>query len=226
MKKPLIPHLFRTKRFYPVFLAHLTGALNDNMFRVTLIAVLSLRLTSFQTDTIAEFLAAVVACPLLICSFLAGQFADKYNRDVLVRKIKLAELIVICAAILTAFLNIHSLLIVCLFLLGCASAFFMPVKYALLPQHLNTRDLIAANAYFEIASGLSMALATWLALTLPVSVSFVLLLLCAAGGYSISKYVPESAGGRPDLQIDKNFFSENRASLRMVKKHPVLFRSI
>ena len=226
MKKPIIPHMFRTKRFYPVFLAHTMGALNDNLFRVVLASIITLHLTSEQTDTVAAVLAAIIAFPLLLCSFLAGQYADKFNRDRLARNIKLAELIVVAVSIPAALFDSQLLLLVCLFFLGCASAFFMPVKYALLTQHLNIRELIAGNAYIQISTALSMALATLLALNLPVSVSFVFLLVLATAGYLFSKKIPSSPAGRPDMQITKNFLEESRDSLRLIIKHPIIFRSI
>lgn len=42
-------------------------------------------------------------------------------------------------------------LIAILFLMGARSAFFGPVKYAILPQHLERAELIGGNALVEAA---------------------------------------------------------------------------
>ena len=43
----------------------------------------------------------------------------------------------------------YSLLLFVLFLMGCQSALFGPVKYAYLPQKLHTDELVGGNALVE-----------------------------------------------------------------------------
>jgi len=62
------------------------------------------------------------------------------------RKVKFAEIFIMLAgsyALIT--LNLDFMLII-LFLLGTQSAFFGPLKYSLIPQHLSNEELLAGNA--------------------------------------------------------------------------------
>ncbi len=44
--------------------------------------------------------------------------------------------------------------------MGVHSTFFGPVKYAILPQHLDGKDLLAGNAYVEAATFLAILVGT------------------------------------------------------------------
>jgi len=63
-------------------------------------------------------------------------------------------------AALGFYLQSVSLLMVDLFLMGTQSAFFGPVKYSILPDHLDEDELIGGNAIVEAGTFLSILLGT------------------------------------------------------------------
>ena len=64
----------------------------------------------------------------------------------LMRHIKLAEIGVMLIAAIGFFLASPIFLILILFLMGVQSTFFGPVKYGILPQHLEEHELVGGNA--------------------------------------------------------------------------------
>ncbi|MCQ8115656.1 MFS transporter, partial [Vibrio parahaemolyticus] len=81
--------------------------------------------------------------PFFICSGIAGQLADKHYKAVLAQRLKLLEIPVAIIAAAGFLLPSVPLLFAALILFGTLSAFFGPVKFALLPVHLETRELAA-----------------------------------------------------------------------------------
>jgi MFS family permease len=66
---------------------------------------------------------------------------------------------------------VHSLaiLFVALFLLGLHSTLFGPVKYAILPQHLKSEELVGGNALIEAGTFVAILLGTLLAACSPAA---------------------------------------------------------
>ena len=69
--------------------------------------------------------------------------ADKYEKSKLIRIFKLAELIIMFAAVVGFYLQSTFILMSILFLLGMQAAFFGPLKYAILPEQLKQDELIS-----------------------------------------------------------------------------------
>lgn len=54
----------------------------------------------------------------------------------------------------------YGVLLLLLFLMGTQSAFFGPVKYALLPQKLNAKELVPGNALVEAGTFIAILIGT------------------------------------------------------------------
>lgn len=155
--------LFTKKRYGPFFGTMFLGAFNDNLFRSALLVLLSFYTADVlgENPMISKGQASLLSVilfmtPYFLFSAIAGQLADKFDKTVLVRCTKLFELFVMsCAALAFYTLDIYLLLFL-LFLMGTQSAFFSPMKYAILPQHLRPRELVGGNGMLELGTFLAI----------------------------------------------------------------------
>ena len=209
--------LLGQRRFAPFFLTQFLGALNDNIFRnglVILVTFQGVLVAGMNHSELANVAGALFILPFFLFSATAGQLADKYEKSMLMRRIKLLEItLMIIAAIAFASGSYVALLLV-LFLMGCQSTLFGPVKYAYLPQQLASDELIGGNAlveagtYIAIILGLIVGGAT---VALNPDSQVLLggsLVAVAVIGYLASRRVPTTTAVDPGLSIKWNAWSE------------------
>lgn len=234
MSEPSQFNLLRSTRFLPFFISQLLGAFNDNLFKQALILAILFKL-SFHADRdlLINLSAMLFILPFFLFSALGGQFGEKYAKDLLIRRIKLAEIGIMLLGGLGLWLGHLPLLLIVLFAMGTQSALFGPVKYSILPQALAEDELVGGNALVEmgtflailggtLCAGLVMAQSAWAALTSTAVV------LVALAGYLAARRIPAASAGVPDLQLDWNIFRQSWAILRLGLKAqvPAVSRSI
>ena len=78
-----------------------------------------------------------------------GEVADKYNKTQAIRTIVFTQIITALLICLGIYLKSSFILYFILIILGAQNAFFMPLKYGLLPQVLQKNQLISANGILE-----------------------------------------------------------------------------
>ncbi len=96
-------------------------------------------------------------------SALGGQLADRYDKALVARWLKFAEIGAVARARSLGFMPRHiasPLLFVALFLFGVIAALFGPIKYGILPDHLARSELPAGNALVEGATFIAILLGT------------------------------------------------------------------
>ena len=156
-------HLFRSRRFLPLFVTVVLGAANDNVFKNAMV-ILVLYVIAGQApvgDTVLVTLAmGVFILPFFLFSATAGQLADKFEKARLVRWIKLAEIVIMALGTLGLALGNTYFLMAVLFLMGAQSTFFGPLKYSMLPAVLREDELIGGNAFVEAGTFLAILLGT------------------------------------------------------------------
>ena len=86
--------------------------------------------------------------------------ADKYDKAVLIRRIKLIEIFLMMLAAIGFYLENIPFLLFVLFLMGTQSSFFGPLKYGILPELLKKDELIGGNALIETGTFLAILLGT------------------------------------------------------------------
>lgn len=209
--------LLGQRRFGPFFATQFLGALNDNIFRnglVILVTFQGVRVAGMNHSQLANVAGALFILPFFLFSATAGQLADKYEKSMLMRRIKLLEIALMLIAALAFVAESYSVLLLVLFLMGCQSTLFGPVKYAYLPQQLATEELVGGNALVEsgtyvaimlglIVGGLAVAIDPENQATLAVC-----LIIVALSGYFASRQVPATSAVDPDLEINWNAWTE------------------
>lgn len=225
--------LFVSRRFLPLFIAQFFGAFNDNLLKNALIILITYYLVTdgANPQLLVTLAAGLFIVPFLLFSALAGQIADKYDRAKLAVLIKLFEILIMLLAAI-GFINHNSwFLIAVLFASGLHSTFFGPIKYALLPQHLKSNELLLGNAYVEAGTFLAILLGTicggLLILTTYGTYAVAAgLIIFAMIGYVASRYIPPSPGPDPNLQVNYNLITETATVIKHSKTNNTVFYSI
>ena len=227
--------LFRQRRFMPFFMTQGLGAFNDNIFKNALAATLVFegsRLAGMNTDQVVNLSAMLFILPFFLFSALFGQFADKFEKSVQIRRIKLFEVVIMLLATLGFWLNSVPVLLFVLFLLGLQSTIFGPIKYGILPQILRQEELVGGNALIEMGTFVAILAGTIAGPQLagievgwPYWVS-VACLAVAVAGYLFSRRVPAAAPVAPELRINWNIFSETVRNLKFLNENRVVLNSV
>lgn len=218
-------NLLKSKRFFPLLLTQFLGALNDNLFKNSLLTMVTIKLTS-QADILSNVIAGLFILPFFLFSATAGEIADKYNRAKIAQVLKITELLLMSAVAVIFYFENITLLIILLALMGTQSAFFGPIKYALLPQLLNRDELISANAYVEASTYAAILLGLILGTLLPVNIAITVLIILALCGVVTARKIPDAPAPRPNSVISKNIFKALADTFRIIYKNPVVFKSI
>jgi 1-acyl-sn-glycerol-3-phosphate acyltransferase len=226
--------LLASRRFAPFFWTQFLGAYNDNVFKNTLVLFIAYKMGSrmaAKSDILINLAAGLFILPFFFLSATAGQIADKYEKSMLMRYIKVAEIIIaVMAAFAFYYKNVTGLMFL-LFLLGCQAAFFGPVKYSIIPQHLTNKEIVGGNAMVEGGTFLAILIGT-------ISGGFItqmdngkiwaglILTAVAVTGWLTSRMIPYAAPDSPGLKLDINPVTQTWKTLKISMEKQSVFLSI
>jgi len=189
----------------PFFMTQGLGAFNDNIFKNALAATIVFegsRIAGLNTDQLVNFSAMVFILPFFLFSALFGQFADKYEKSLQIRRVKLL------------------------------STIFGPIKYGILPQILAKEELVGGNALIEmgtfvaiLAGTIAGPLLAGIDVSWPYWVS-VSCLAVAAAGYLFSRRIPVAEAAAPDLKISWNIFAETVRNMKFINENQTVLNSV
>ena len=229
-------HLFAQRRFLPFFITQFLGALNDNLFKNALLVIVvsgAVAGSDSNTNFITNLAAGLFILPYFLFSTTAGQLADRYDKALLIRRIKIAEIILMVAGCYALWRADINLMLGILFALGVQSAFFGPIKYAIIPQHLSADELLAGNAQVGMGTFVSILVGTliggWL-VTADQGPMYVGLLatLFAVIGWLSSRHIPNAPATSAAQQgtLTLNPLAVARGNLKLARKNPTVFYCI
>lgn len=212
-----------TKRFLPYFITQCLGALNDNIYKNVLLLLVAYSQVSdlpVSSGLFVNLAAGVFILPFFLFSAHAGVVADNMDKALLIRRLKLLELIIMSCAAVAILTQSYMVMLLLLFLTGSQSAYFGPVKYSLLPQSLAEDELVRGNAWVEMGTFLSILLGTLTAGLLVANEQGLLLAAItvatlAAAGYLSSRAIPDLP---PQGKIEKIRFRPLSGTWRSIKK--------
>ena len=206
--------LLTSRRFVPVFICQFFSALSDNFIKNALVILILFKLGTVQGGALVTLAGAALIMPMFILSALGGELADKYDKARVARWLKVAEIPIAAIAGLGFMLDSIPLLFTSIVLFGCGAALFGPIKYGILPDHLERQELPAANALVEGATFLAILLGTILGglamvetATGPLIPSWMIALIVvafAAIGWVSARAIQQTGPAAPDLTISKN----------------------
>lgn len=227
--------LLNERRFSPFFWTQFSGALNDNLFKTALITILTydaLSWTTLDPALLTNLIPALFILPFLLLSASAGQIADKYPKEVLARWVKVFEIVVMLVTAAGWLTHTLSLLLVGVAAMGIHSTVFGPIKYAYLPQHLKTNELIAGNGLVEMGTFVGILLGQISGAVLVVHAPWGLHLVAAAtflvavAGWAASRGIPLSPAPAAELKINWNPISETIRNIAHARQNRTVFLSM
>jgi 1-acyl-sn-glycerol-3-phosphate acyltransferase len=227
--------LLRERRFAPFFWTQFLGAGNDNVYKnalVIFVAFQAATLTALSSNDLVNIAAAVFIAPFVLFSATAGQIADKFEKSRLIRFIKLFEIAIMVVGAVGFYRHDLILLFLGLGLMGVHSTIFGPVKYAILPQHLRTDELIGGNGLVEMGTFVAILLGEivgGLAIAVkpqgPILAGAITIAI-AVTGYVVSRAIPITPAVAPELKINWNPFTETGRNLRFAYGNRVVWLSM
>lgn len=180
-------------------IAQFLGALNDNIYKLTLIFFLIALEGPKNANYILSAAGAIFVIPFLLFSSLAGILADRYSKNRLIIFIKTSEIVIILLGVVSFALRLKWGSYCILFLLSTHSAMFGPSKYGIIPELVPKHHVPKANGLITSFTYLAIILGTFLAsfLTEMTKKNFVLVgsfcFIFAAVGFLASfgiRYTP------------------------------------
>jgi len=230
-------HLLKQRRFLPLFVTQLLNAFNDNLYKnaMVLFVVYSVY-NSAEDETIFSGVAsALFILPFMILSALAGQLADMRDKAKIIRCVKAAEIgIMFVGAIgLTlAWLGMMTealaipLMLLALFAMGVHSTFFGPIKYSILPQHLEKCEVLPGTGLVEAGTYLAIMAGTILAGFISVQVAAVLVIVIAIVGFFTSRQIPTAPPMGSERIVNYNPVTSSIHLVRQTMQHREVYYAI
>jgi len=227
--------LLTERRFAPFFWTQFLGAFNDNLFKTALLVMLTfdaLNWTAISPATLNIVIPALFILPYVVFSATAGQIADKVEKSRLARVVKMFEIAIMLIAGVGWMTHTLWLLVAAVVGMGMHSTLFGPVKYAYLPQHLKSEELVGGNGVIEMGTFVGILLGEIAGALLvahkPYGVPMVAAatLFVAVIGLLASYRIPLSPAPEPTLKISANPFAESLRNLAFSRQNRTVFLSM
>lgn len=227
--------LLGSRRFGPFFGAQFFGAFNDNLVKQAMLALLTFqgaRFTELSPAIVTNIAGGVFILPFFLFSAFAGSLADKFERSAIIRWVKGLEIGIMALAMAGFHYGSFPALMACIALLGLHSTIFGPVKYAILPQHVERARLVGANALVEAGTFLAILGGTiggglfgemgpdggvWAA---RAGLAFAIVGLCFAW------FVPKAPAPSPQIKLGFNLFAQTARAIGFARHPASVWNSI
>ncbi len=220
--------LMTTRRFAPLFWCQFFAAFGDNFLKTALVFVILFEVSGANSAALISLAGATLIAPFFFLSGLGGELADRYDKSFVAQRIKLTE--IAAAAVAVAGFAFHSLalLFLAVFMFGTLASLFGPIKYGILPDLLQRRELPSGNALIEGGTFLAILLGTIVAgiaangNSSPIHFAW-LMILTAFASWLASLLIPKSGQGAPDLAINRNVLVSTGSLIKQIRADPRLW---
>jgi acyl-[acyl-carrier-protein]-phospholipid O-acyltransferase/long-chain-fatty-acid--[acyl-carrier-protein] ligase len=211
-------NLLATRRFAPLFWCQFFSAFNDNFLKNALVFLILFKWADPNADTLIALAPAVLIFPYFILSAIGGELADRYDKSVVARRLKLAEIGVAAIAVAGFWFDSKEILFLALLLFGVIAALFGPIKYGILPDYLAEGELPAGNALVEGATFIAILTGTMAAGIAsqhggPAAFSGLMMAFAVACWVS-ALFMPRTGEAAPGLKLDFNIARSTWVLLR------------
>ncbi len=232
MRSPLV-QLLTARRFAPLFVTQFLGAFNDNLLKSAMGIVVTFRLaeqSGLDSASLVMLAGAVFIAPFFLFSGASGTLADRIDKSLIARLVKLAEIAIMTLGAVGLWRESVPLLFAALFCLGTHSTVFGPIKYALLPQHLRDDELVAGNALIEAGTFLAILFGTILGGSVVLLAKGSLIVggfgvVCAVLGWLAARQIPPAPPSATDAPRPR-LLADSVAVVGHVTSRPALLLPI
>jgi hypothetical protein len=227
--------LLKERRFLPLFVTQFLGAFNDNLFKTAMVLFATYQIFSdprieSNFNALATGLSLI---PFFLLSALSGQLADSYDKSRIIRWVKLAEIGIMIFGATGLLIAKHGyttpgivMMLGAVLMLGTHSTFFGPIKYAILPQHLEGDEVLGGTGLVEAGTYLSILMGTVIAGWISVEAAAVLVIVVACIGLIAGRNVPPAPRVGPMLKINWNPLTASWTLIRQTMHIRRLFLAI
>ncbi|MEE7559913.1 MFS transporter, partial [Xanthomonas sp. Kuri4-2] len=218
--------LLKQRRFLPFFTVQALGAFNDNVYRQAIIGLLFyLGIDDAQRTLYTNLAPALFILPYFLFSALAGQIAEKLEKQRLIVITTSMEIAIMSLAAVGFLTENMAVLLVALFCTGLQSTLFGPVKYSILPSVLKPEELTGGNGLVEMGTSISILCGMIFGGLIfqiagsqgPVAAATAVIAIAVAGNL-VARRVPRVDAGAPALKINWNPVPESLAIMRLTRR--------
>jgi MFS family permease len=209
--------LIGARRFLPLFVTQFLGAFNDNLFKTAMVMLVTYQVYNDATKE-ASFNAiagGIFILPFFLFSALSGQLADSRDKSRIIRIVKTAEILIMIAGAIGLFIKSVPLMLLALFAMGVHSTFFGPIKYAILPQHLNRDEVLGGTGLVEAGTYGAILIGTIAGGLIPSDTAAVCVLGVALLGRIAGGQVPAAPPDK-DVAVPRMDWHIIRSSITLV----------
>jgi predicted MFS family arabinose efflux permease len=222
--------LLGKRRFLPLFATQFLGAFNDNLYKTAMVILVTYHIYSDPTKeaTFNAVAGAVFILPFFLFSALSGQLADSTDKARIIRIVKTAEIFIMIGGAVGLLLHNIPLMLTALFAMGVHSTFFGPIKYAILPQHLERDEVLGGTGLVEAGTYGAILLGTIAGGLIPYDWAAAAVLVVAAIGRLTGGKVPAAPPetDAPPLKMDWHIIRSSIALVSATLHIPRLFLAI
>ncbi len=198
--------LLKRRHFGPLFATQFLNAFNDNLFKMAMVILVTYTIYS-NPATEAQFNAlasGLFILPFFLFSALAGQIADSSDKARVIRFIKSAEIGIMIVGSVGIYFELVPVMLAALFAMGVHSTFFGPIKYAILPQHLEPENVLGGTGLVEAGTYLAILSGTVVGGIIPPAWAAIAVVLVAIVGRLTASAVPYAPPepDAPPLKLD------------------------
>ena len=157
--------LFYNMRWLKLFLLNFVGVLNDNFMKHCIIFV-SVGWVMPEWMTQSQLIAAVSAAlvlPYLLLSPYSGEIAERFEKQKIVRLMKLLELPIVALAGIGFWIESVWMVLLAVLLMGAQSCLYSPAKYGLIRDVDGERGVAFGSGMFEMMAFLGILVGTIIA---------------------------------------------------------------
>src|ERR1700677_576971 len=220
--------LMTTRRFAPLFWCQFFSAFADNFLKTSLVFLILFHIAGPDSGALIQLAGATLIAPFFFLSGLGGELADRYDKALVARRLKFVEIGVALVAVAGFAFHSIVLLFVAVGAYGTIASLFGPIKYGILPDHLERTELASGNALVEGGTFLAILLGTIVA-GLAASnggdpINFAgLMMLSSVACWIASRFIPPTGEGAPHLKINRNIFASTGTLIKYVRAEPRLW---
>lgn len=223
--------LLNKKRFLPLFATQFLNAFNDNFFKMAMVMLVTYTILQGGEAEEAKFNAmagAIFVLPFFLLSAISGQIADSSDKQRVIRIVKTAEIGIMIVGALGIYFQIIPLMFVALFAMGVHSTFFGPIKYGILPQHLDAEEVLGGTGLVEAGTYIAILAGTILGGIIPPHWSAIGVIIVAIIGRITAQLVPAAPAesDAPPLKLDWHLVRNSWRLVSDTMHIPRLFMAI
>ena len=219
--------------FWNLMFTQFQGAFSDNALRWLVIfpVLASLTVSEADKESFVGHSSLLFAVPFLLFATVGGWMADRFSKRSVMIGVKTAEIGIMLFAALALKLEMQSLQLAAICLMGVHSTIFAPAKYGIMPEVLPTSKLSAGNGILELLTFVGIIMGTyaggWLAETLAGREMWSGLLLAglAAVGLVTSIGIAKVPAADPGKKFNPNIIGEIWQNFRVMKADRDLWRA-